>query len=119
MALRIARGLFRLWLVSSVLWIAAVTAVTAVTLQGLADPEEFCAPKPALGEFSQCAFDAWKARNGQPIDGPWADYKSAEYKRTALVKESLKQGAELAFVPPVLVLVIGAMLAWAIKGFKR
>jgi len=67
-ALRVARGLFRLWLVLSVLWIGAVGLAT----WRIADPAAFV----------------------------------------------LTEVLPLALAPPVFVLVLGAALMWAFRGFR-
>jgi hypothetical protein len=80
MALKIARGLFRLWLVLSVLWIGGVATVT------------------------------WQAF---PVDVPeWAGPAGP------VQREAIRTGAEMALIPPVLVLALGSSLIWAFRGFQ-
>ena len=91
MAVRIARGLFRLWLVLSVLWIGAVVAVTwfDLTHPNILTDTEVGIP----GMFDDLIIEA---RNIKAV----------------------KFGVGLALAPPVLVLVIGWALSWAFRGFR-
>jgi hypothetical protein len=88
MALRIARGFLRLWLVISVLWIGAVGTVAILSLPP---------PDPPLQgtTFSASEFAAFGAR-----------------------KSAIQTAAEIALIPPVLLLMIGSALGWAIRGFR-
>jgi hypothetical protein len=112
MALRVARGLFRLWLVLSVLWIGGVGLVT---WRALPDP------RPPLESFLE-----HPERNPPPagyvIDPPsspqfnpdeFLAFKAAEERRSAIW-----QGGLLAFLPPAFVLVLGSALVWAFRGFR-
>lgn len=140
--MRIGRGLFRLWLVLSVFWIAAVG--TVVTWQNWPDddwvpvaktePPQALAPRlrecpsttpdhpmvvdPVSGKCRPLKFDelpdeAKVPNNALPLEpAPWL-IKEREQRAAAL-----KLGVALALVPPVLVLVIGSALGWALKGFR-
>jgi hypothetical protein len=87
--MRIARGLLRLWLVTSVVWIGLISAV-----------------------YWPIVSYEWKVFREKPImfddlpDAPWAINWNATHV------------AEAAFIPPVLVLVLGAAVAWVVKGFR-
>jgi hypothetical protein len=102
MALRVARGLFRLWLVLSVLWIGGVGYVTWRTFvypeiviceEVEAPAEGSCLPRSLVREL-------------QP---EWDEDQRAAFQ-FALV---------LALVPPAFVLALGSALIWAIRGFRR
>jgi hypothetical protein len=109
MALRIARGLIRLWLVLSVLWIGGVGVATWWTLPVepkpwwvYAQPVEESAPefdpsKPST-EFNPKEYEA---------------FKLAEERRSAIWHASL-----LAFLPPAFVLALGSALGWVFRGFR-
>jgi hypothetical protein len=111
MALRVARGLFRLWLVLSVLWIGGVGAVTWRDFPdepwGLNDPIVEEAPsKPRSDEFNPNEYLA---------------SKFAEDRRSAIRHASLLAFVPpslLAFVPPAFVLALGSALVWAFRGFR-
>jgi hypothetical protein len=97
MAWRITRGLFRLWLVSSVLWAGSMAAVT---WQDLAYPilsDAEVGLSPAIG--------------GELPDAPWILREKREM-------ETIKYAVGLALVPPMLVLMIGSALVWAFRGFR-
>jgi hypothetical protein len=106
MALRIARGLFRLWLVLSVLWIGATGTVVWFTLS----PAKETASEALQFDPSQ-PYEVLPP--GYVID-PFDPNKFAASKRT----EAIKIGTELALIPSVLVLVIGSALGWAFRGFR-
>jgi hypothetical protein len=112
MALRFARGLFRLWLVLSVLWIGGVGVVTWRTL-----PD----PRPPLESFLE-----HPERNPPPpgyvIDPPSSSqFNPAEYlafKAAAERRAAIWHASLLAFLPPAFVLGLGSALVWAFKGFR-
>jgi hypothetical protein len=88
MALRIARGLFRLWLVLTVLWIGGV------------------------GIYAWWSFPMevppWAA-----FESEVASFVLAEDRRSAIWDASLR-----AFLPPAFVLALGSALMWAFRGFR-
>jgi hypothetical protein len=96
MALRIARGLLRLWFVLSVVWISGVSVVTWPAF----DPAKLAATKehPYTGDF---APDAFLGDRPQPV------------------RWSAAEAAIPALVPPTFLLVFGSALGWAFKGFSR
>ena len=93
MKLRIARGLFRLWLVVSVIWIAFVIAMT---WYDICHPTTFTDTEVGLppGRFDDLII-------------------------AGRTESAVKFGLVLAAVPSVLVLLIGAALIWAFRGFRN
>lgn len=89
MARRVARGLFRVWLVLSSLWIVGVIVVTLLRF-------------PALSPW-------WTPEGGMFDDIPDAP---------GWYQKVIQGAAEVALIPPALSLVVGAALGWAIKGFR-
>jgi hypothetical protein len=92
MAVRVARGLFRLWLVLSAIWILFVITKTWFDITyptTLTDTEVGLSP----GMFDDLII-AGRANS------------------------ALKFGAALALVPPLLVLALGSALIWAFRGFR-
>jgi hypothetical protein len=87
MALRVARGLFRLWFVASVIWILIAGAVVWVTLV-----------IPVVNH------EKWIGPGGRPSPGP-------------TLIESIMWVVLVALGPPALVLVIGLASKWALRGF--
>ena len=94
--MRIARGLFRLWVVASILWVLFVSVMTWQTWP-LDEERSGMTSAPT----NDPEFEAWKAKN-----------RIAE-RRDALVK-----GAVIAFTPPVAVLLLGMSLMWVARGFR-
>lgn len=104
---RVARGLFRLWLVLSVLWIAGVGVVTWQTFPeepwGLHDPIVEETDLTAPSKRPSGAFDPDK----------YLAAKVAAERRSAVWHGSL-----LAILPPAFVLALGSSLVWAFRGFQ-
>jgi hypothetical protein len=96
MALRIARGLFRLWLVLSVLWIGGVGVVTWREFPD--DWVRVCQP----GETRGCLPPGFVI-DPRPF---WED-------------PAIHRGIIMAVVPPALVLALGSALVWAFRRFER
>jgi hypothetical protein len=92
------RGLFRLWLVLSVLWIGGVAAMT---WQALPAGTFIDANPPPPG------YEIEKPRADLPV-APWIEAGRAEVRAAALV----------AFIPPGFFLLLGAALIWAGRGFR-
>jgi hypothetical protein len=105
MALRIARGLFRLWLVSSVLWVCIVGGLTwwRLPTQEVIIWDPFDPPKGS-------GFDPDKWLREK--DKEEAE-RVAQERRTALTF-----AGGLAFAPPAFLLVLGWALVWAVRGFR-
>ena len=99
MALRAVRGLLRLWLFLSVLWIGSIGVMVWAS-----HPADFWII-PAANPFDQ--FDKKSPDDFDP-------HEFAVFKR----KEEIKVGAKLALVPPILVLAIGSGFLWVVRGFR-
>jgi hypothetical protein len=101
MALRVARGLFRLWLVLSVLWIGGV---------GIAKWRTFIYPEVVVCE----EVEAPPPGSCLPrsiillLDPEWDKDRRAAFQFTLV----------LALVPPAFVLALGSALVWAFRGFR-
>jgi len=112
MAWRVARGLFRLWLVLSVLWIGGVGVVTWRTfpvndwiiVHEVTDPELLkqleAAPRMPMPEFD-----------------PSKPHKTVVTDRE--LRAIIQWGIALALVPPAFVLALGSALVWAFRGFRQ
>lgn len=111
MALRLARGLFRLWLVLSVLWIGGVGVVTWLTF-----PEEPWGLHDPVVEQNLPEFDPSKPYVVLPKGASQAD----ELARAAAGerRSAIWHGSLLAFLPPAFVLALGSALVWAFRGFR-
>ena len=107
MAFRVARGLFRLWLVLSVLWIAGVGVVT---WQHFPIQLSYTPGKVPPGEFDP---DRFLLSHEHPDFDPSKPYDNYKERRDALQFASV-----LAFVPPAFVLALGSALVWAFRGFR-
>jgi hypothetical protein len=111
--MRITRGLFRLWVVASVLWIASVGVMTWQTW-------------PADWTVTKLPFDpdAYLAGKPQPFDPskPFSDgyhtYASAQEFVEAERRDAVMKGAAIGITPPVVVLLLGISLTWVVRGFR-
>ena len=90
-ATRVERGLFRLWLVTAVLWACAAVAMVWQHEQ----PFDWVAVGecPALNCVTHVVW----------------------LEEVSLVA---RNSAALALIPPALVLVVGAAFVWAFRGFR-
>jgi hypothetical protein len=101
MALRVARGLFRLWLVLSVLWIGGVGYVTWQTLPTVL---------PTICDVPASERPDWG------VDCSWLS--RAKDKLGDEEGIHIQHGILFALVPPAFVLALGSALVWAVKGFR-
>jgi hypothetical protein len=102
MALRVARGLFRLWLVLSLLWIGGVGVVTWQTV-----------PSPRFekhGAVMRQELPSMEEAN-RAIE---ADNRANK----ALLFEHLWHASVFAIVLPAFALALGSALVWAFRGFR-
>jgi hypothetical protein len=106
MALRVARGLFRLWLVLSVLWIGGVGYVTWRDF-----PQEWVASEGEPPDWAK------SVKPGPEVTDPellkLLNTPIAELRRSVIWHASL-----LAFLPPAFMLALGSALVWALRGFR-
>jgi hypothetical protein len=117
MALRVARGLFRLWLVLSVLWIGGVGIVTWWTFP----VDELVTPAPSSGVTTAPAPafdpDKWLREHGEakPAFDPSKPYTVLRAKERW---EAVRFASVVALLPPIFLLALGTALVWAFRGFR-
>jgi hypothetical protein len=115
--MRLAKGLFRLWLVLLLLWIGGVAATTWWTL-----PVDLCANPP--GGLHDCdANDVVSAgpnvelmeKEAKPEFDPSKPYRVSfdDLRRT-----TIKFRAAAVVLHPIFVLALGSALVWAFRGFR-
>jgi hypothetical protein len=104
MALRVARGLFRLWLVLSVLWIGGVGVVIWRTFPEEELPSICDLPANERSEDWDCSWLAWVKEHTVYME-----------KKQRAAAES---GMLLALIPPAFLLALGSALVWAVRGFR-
>ena len=103
--MRVARGLFRLWLVLSVLWIGGAGYVTW---------KDFPASYRVAESKSKTAGfdpDAYLRSLGVNPDALWSFDQEG--------RAALWSFAQWAFIPPAFMLALGAALVWAFRGFRQ
>jgi hypothetical protein len=154
--MRIARGMFRLWLVLSCLWIATVATIgysswPSSTVQQAAtskdsktsaddvlppckdnDPNpfaDFCRKDPKDNADDSKTYVPEYMKDASKDDPNWWD-STPELGPSAIsvpaqrgnAQQSAQQlavsTAELALIPPALILIVGIGLTWAFRGFS-
>jgi hypothetical protein len=125
--MRVARGLFRLWLVLSVLWIGGVGLVTWQTFpvdDWVYPPGERPERNPPPAGYvidppapSTGMFDDLIPKRGKtlPQFDPSKPYTVVRDKERW---EAVRTGTIVALVPPAFVLALGSALVWAFRGFR-
>jgi hypothetical protein len=121
--LRVARGLFRLWLVLSVLWIGGVGIMTWWTfpVDDWIDPATGKAPErnpPPAGYV----IDPPSSPRGPGAAAPSTGmFDHLIPKRGVRDKERWEAGRlaiVLALAPPAFILALGSAFVWAFRGFR-
>lgn len=102
------RGLFRLWLVLSIFWIAGVAVAYGFNivkhhneLSRISSPERFDSQSEPPTERQKLVTEL-KTRQ-------------LNFKINGLIKSS----AIVALMPPIILFLFGVSLMWAIAGFKK
>jgi hypothetical protein len=117
--MNVKRGLLRAWIVGSLLWIAGVGIIGWSQLSEIFVTIEPPTDKGAV-VLAPGPYACWAARHP---DNPFAfmdesDPKSpAEaWRRCVAYKVQIP---EYAFAPPLILLVLGYVVAWVAKGFRK
>src|SRR6266487_1659832 len=114
MALRVARGLFRLWLVLSVLLVGGVGVMswwTFPVVDWVYPSGERPERNPPPAGYVIDPPSSPRANEFNPDE--YLAFKVAEERRAAIQFASL-----LALVPPAFLLAFGSALVWAFRGFR-
>jgi len=137
MALRIARGLFRLWLILSVLWVVVVAFLAREQFERIDYEETRRAtagwdqsdrlvglyPNPSDPFTKRCSNVDWPDRERlncwKPTPEEVAAQKATASKEAAADRQSTIWFLTLlAFLPSAFVLALGSALVWAFRGFR-
>jgi hypothetical protein len=110
MALRIKRGLFRLWIALSVLWICGVAVTTD---WGRLSNSGECAKAKTQEECSAALAAAGKNPFGAYVPD------KAVMAPAGIAWDEVAVRAGFALIPPVLVLALGAASVWVVRGFRQ
>jgi hypothetical protein len=116
MKLRVGRGLFRLWAVISVFWIAGVAIETWRSYPA----DERGVLKPVTDPALLALLNAPDAGSVRAVDEKPAFDQSKPYMvvRDSERRDALQSGVLLALGLPALVFLIGLSLSWALRGFS-
>jgi hypothetical protein len=128
MALRVARGLFRLWLILSVLWVAGVAFVGWKEFVGNYDRDlltKFRVLAPCLGTgryeeaLTGCSNIPDEFRKNIPTERELAAEVAASKARAEEHgREIIWLASVFAFLPPAFLLALASALMWAFRGFR-
>jgi hypothetical protein len=123
MALRVARGLFRLWLVLSVLWVGGVGIHAWLKFPDWIVVSVSQQPGKAIYEMRAPDGHTYK------IEGP--EGATEEQARAEMIHQNPHLGdlpekrrsaiwhaGVMALAPPAFVLALGSALIWAFRGFR-
>jgi hypothetical protein len=122
--MRVARGLFRLWIVVSVIWIGGVVGVTWGTFPPaeLTDQEVGLNTRPTECDGkSNDECTAILTRLGKnPFDAfdPPAPPPEAEPRYVSKRRSAISFAAVAALAPPLVLLILGGAFGWAFRGFR-
>ena len=111
--MRILRGLFRLWVVASVIWMLSVGVMTWLTWP--VEPKASSETVVLENGYAKPPFDPSKPFTDVATGQMWANARAlfeAE-RRDAVVK-----GASIAIAPPLVVFILGMALLWVVRGFR-
>ena len=127
--MRVARGLFWLWLVLSALWVAGMAFMVGQSF-GTIDRIETRATSswnPSDPSATRCSDDAFdksaemlmKGCLYPPSPEEYLAAKAAAQSKAAEDRRSLFWRANfLAFLPPAFLFALGSVLVWAFGGFR-
>jgi hypothetical protein len=132
MNVNVRRGMFRLWVVLSALYVVIVVAVSADDVIA-----EFKKPRSVPVNYDSFPND-WVTPDGKPapsVHGPWEkdpvqsrqgglfDDLIPPRDRYDLIPprpwQLLLQTLAYALVPPAVLLIVGSALGWAFSGFRQ
>jgi hypothetical protein len=107
------RGLFRLWVILSVLWIAGVGLVSGSDVY-----LEF--RKVAALDAARSRLREAEARPGEPLKPDELPPEANPFLGFELDPwSSLRRTGAVALLPPLALLALGAALGWVFSGFQR
>jgi len=123
MRVRFAAGLFRLWVVFSILWLLAVGAYTFVAYRD-AVPPDLTHKQVIFDDLIPAYEHCWDNRtsDGQKVD-PTGKFSGAALAQIAECEREadrwliLKSGILFAVGIPIIVLAFGWAFVWAFRGF--
>jgi len=130
--MRVARGMFRLWLILSCLWMATVAAIgysswPSSTVQQAAtskDPKAYPGPLPEYlkdetlpPEDPNNAFADFPRPGTSRFAEALKDFSAVNAQQSA--QQLAVTTAKLALIPPALIFIVGIGLTWAFRGFRH
>ena len=115
MSVRVAVGLFRLWVVVSVFWLAAAGAYIVVSYRSVELPD--LKTDHVMFDYLVPAYEGCWYYDGKKVDHSKPLAEIAECERSIDRWQVLKTGILIALGIPLIVLGIGWAFVWAFRGF--
>src|SRR5215469_6639126 len=114
--MRVAAGLFRLWVVWSVLWLAAAGVYTVVSYQSA--PEHDLTRGPIFDDLVPAYEHCWKSSDGKKVNANERIHiealtQIAECERVVDRRGIVQNVILIALGIPIAILIIGWGLVWA------
>jgi hypothetical protein len=123
----VGRGLFRLWLVATVIWILAIFFAFWLGNGGAGarwvwNDESSIAYAPRfipedIPNFRDCASEAPRACSREKRSMSWEEFAN-QPAPPVVIAQQIPAYLFLALLLPAVMLAFGASVAWAIKGFQ-
>jgi hypothetical protein len=121
MRVRFAAGLFRLWIVLTVLWLGAAGTYIAVSYQNTPQ-HHLIKGRVAFDDLIPVYEHCWRSSDGKTVGID--DFISDEDMTRILECErdvdrwlTVRNGVLIALCIPIIILVVGWGLVWAFRGF--
>jgi len=119
---RVASGLFRLWVVLSVLWLAAAGAYTFVSYQN-APQHHLINGRIAFDDLEPAYEHCFRHSDGKTVDisndfiSDEEQAQIVECERVVDRWQIVRDGLLIALCIPIIVLGLGWAFVWAFRGF--
>ena len=122
MALSWSRGLLRTWVVVALAWVALVTGIVVVSYPTAASFSYALKGEGGVTITLERVLAAVDKANAAGDAEAAFDLLARAAKHNRDLRqdqsESIRQGAVAAIAPPVVLLILGGAIAWALRGFR-
>jgi hypothetical protein len=111
------RGLFRLWAVSSIIWVIFTVIFVSEGIDANTLPHFW--PKEHVGEFERYLTNWTETRFSGILELCKNDERCFDDAKWRRGGNRVIDIATIAVAPPILLLVFGLSLGWVISGFRE
>ena len=129
--MNVSRGLFRLWIITSALWISIIVVIhwnqLAMVFRGVPLGERQSASSLSREDFSCWRYHSRNRFKGPPVqaDEPWEKdpvvpgYPTNNSEALSMCIKHKLWIPSLAIIPPMIMLIFGYAGIWVARGFRR